>query len=1540
MSVSSSDESIDPTLLKAVMQGTGFSQSIDLSDDSHSDENVDPELCSKILRKLQLSNDDVSEDSSPDEIVSPRLCSQILKEAHDTSLKSPVLRMESKPTQLQAISRGSANEADEYQPPNDNYVPQPDETINIINQVWPLINQQFFHPNAMTIVLSQLKTLQFRRWIDYSCIETYLILERLAKAPQDLMCNFVPQSFHTEYRVAPDMDIQELRNRYQRVFSGMTSQTITLASTLINPASIHWFGMVVNGQTQTAYILGKELEEGLDLHAADKWHEYQGLEIYQCLCELHGWSSDPPRKVFGVNWRQVGGTECGAYVGDVLVAIQNSGLATAAYGTPILQPLHCTHQFRVQALTTLHTFALLQISKYVTFFYNYPDLAISVDHHADKVVDSMEVTYLNSGGPQDHAQALLQEPLDNLKRAIDACERCHQEANHHQRQILQPISRSTASPPTLASLVDAYPLLKGARTFSIRVEHNSSGGMEINPPDVDSDPEDGGNSHSEHKDLQPKSSSLRSGQALPNLNQDAGVGRRFPRQIPSVPLLTVPLKGLFHSFQDGYDQYTGGPTLEALARLPEELGLFAHPTLYYYANQAAIINPLSSIDEWADRGWRLLPSSFQSFHLMKPHQLANHLLPEISDSPSSFMPDNNSDHDFDDAHTITLQDFLKLIKTDPMVALTGKMPPHPVLSDSYIQIDLQQDSQSPSILHKVVDIDSFIFLSRKPKFLASISFYSTPLHRNRAPLYRHNHVYLDLLSPPSPMDQARADPTQPTPPRSEWYTKTFKLSQIPHLSLARLSRGADLLIFFPRMTHKSMYSVYWATNIDYYMKSMFYDEILEPALRACKPGWDHQYAVHSQAEWSQKQGKSKTPISLEIQPNEWDTLLAEMSSKITSPFNAGRYDCFGSFFFCLTIKGCKDFTKTAVSDHETPDEALKRSLRKLQTEMYYFDFNSTDRDSGNETFVDIGFTVTPPNDPALVGLWKLDKLEESFGAGGYLSGQLHRLNTIDGVGGLMAEMKHGHMQQSHVLFSTAYNVIYEAFRRHDNEVQSFNIEDIAKNTLGFKDDYNHLISTLARISTDPISYGVRREFRVGFETLGSLASGAPEEPDAILKLENVKDSMLWIPKTLWCQFLIARAKALKTLHSTVYIRHPRPDNYLVLCGLISYLMQAIISTPVLVPTFVREALRNLYFGAVMARCGMFFLHDLDLAKANLIPSIRQKDDYLIWKEANININLPKAMDTYTESAKKDPHIGQKIAKSMLSQTLKNRPWAVVQDWAYPQSDLLDFHSALDSSPKATAAGLFMKFTVAVWQLLDDGKKRDSGPAQVASLKQALEFWTVRSRADALVGFHFRSIRGDTATAFAKRRSMWFPSCDVVLTGKWKLLQGAYINEYRKEISGTGPEQQIELDEALAHILTHCQCLPDSTDREPWHTDANRQVILVVNPGAIDSQKVKNNSKGFSKHKRSIMKTGKEFVEQMINLFQPGLPEKARKGAVRQFQNAMKQLKAKEKNRNWGKATENIRDSDSHMQTESWENIKYSRDRERERERERERKNTG
>lgn len=57
---------------------------------------------------------------------------------------------------------------------------------------------------------------------------------------------------------------------------------------------------------------------------------------------------------------------------------------------------------------------------------------------------------------------------------------------------------------------------------------------------------------------------------------------------------------------------------------------------------------------------------------------------------------------------------------------------------------------------------------------------------------------------------------------------------------------------------------------------------------------------------------------------------------------------------------------------------------------------------------------------------------------------------------------------------------------------------------------------------------------------------------------------------------------------------PRLQNHLTLSGLMSYLLQALMSTPVNVPRSVREALLELTFGANVARFGAFFLSDLDL----------------------------------------------------------------------------------------------------------------------------------------------------------------------------------------------------------------------------------------------------------------------------------------------------------------------------------------------------------
>ena len=87
----------------------------------------------------------------------------------------------------------------------------------------------------------------------------------------------------------------------------------------------------------------------------------------------------------------------------------------------------------------------------------------------------------------------------------------------------------------------------------------------------------------------------------------------------------------------------------------------------------------------------------------------------------------------------------------------------------------------------------------------------------------------------------------------------------------------------------------------------------------------------------------------------------------------------------------------------------------------------------------------------------------------------------------------------------------------------------------------------------------------------------------------------------------------------LYRRQPRPPNYVILCGLISYLMQALTSTPVNVPAFVNDALYVLEFGVVMAKFGTFFLHELNLGMESVVPRIRARDTPTIKFQAGVKI---------------------------------------------------------------------------------------------------------------------------------------------------------------------------------------------------------------------------------------------------------------------------------------------------------------------------------
>jgi hypothetical protein len=206
----------------------------------------------------------------------------------------------------------------------------------------------------------------------------------------------------------------------------------------------------------------------------------------------------------------------------------------------------------------------------------------------------------------------------------------------------------------------------------------------------------------------------------------------------------------------------------------------------------------------------------------------------------------------------------------------------------------------------------------------------------------------------------------------------------------------------------------------------------------------------------------------------------------------GSLDHFGSHFYVLEIKGCKALTKeVAGEEEEDVKDAMKRALDNLHEEYSGLDWKyMSDRDFG-ELFCDVGVTYHPEDSQPLVGLWKLDALESSFGAGGYLKGNLHNHNTLSCYGGLQAEMSNERFKRTHIVFRSSYNLAYEATRRDDNLRNVFKEKEVGMLHDNFFEDKDKVLS-IFRGNASQTSYGVRDEFRVGYSTIVELAEGMDE----------------------------------------------------------------------------------------------------------------------------------------------------------------------------------------------------------------------------------------------------------------------------------------------------------------------------------------------------------------------------------------------------------------------------------------------------------------
>ncbi|KAG2108267.1 uncharacterized protein F5147DRAFT_652983 [Suillus discolor] len=180
---------------------------------------------------------------------------------------------------------------------------------------------------------------------------------------------------------------------------------------------------------------------------------------------------------------------------------------------------------------------------------------------------------------------------------------------------------------------------------------------------------------------------------------------------------------------------------------------------------------------------------------------------------------------------------------------------------------------------------------------------------------------------------------------------------------------------------------------------------------------------------------------------------------------------FGSFFFILEGKGIKLLTKDGQRGRFSgPEEALCRNLSDLDWTYMM------DRKHG-ELLVDVGisFTLHSTNIP-VVGVWRLDALEASFGAGGYKRGEIHYHNTLPRYGALQAEMQQERSQQTHITFRSTYNLYYESIRTNSNQGNFASDSDAYKLSPSYMAECCE-ISKLLDGCKDK-TYGVRDEYRV------------------------------------------------------------------------------------------------------------------------------------------------------------------------------------------------------------------------------------------------------------------------------------------------------------------------------------------------------------------------------------------------------------------------------------------------------------------------------
>ncbi|KAJ7571890.1 hypothetical protein C8J56DRAFT_1070769 [Mycena floridula] len=873
-----------------------------------------------------------------------------------------------------------------------------------------------------------------------------------------------------------------------------------------------------------------------------------------------------------------------------------------------------------------------------------------------------------------------------------------------------------------------------------------------------------------------------------------------------------------------FDDYHNGPDLSTLSDREKVAG-FNMDQVYTFQR------PVEGTGDWVDWGWRLLANWFLAFRQDEPQFIKEHMTPStVLQPPSAPSAVTDPEEQLDICH-VGLKGFTDLCGDNISISLRGIVPGSP---ERFVVINPYLDNQSISDLNVTVDFDSLILVTSSPQFKGTVNVSWGPQVRRTSPLAKDNHISVNLLVP-----RSQEDAEQNGHFRTEWWTKRFRLSHIPHAQFGRIEDFA-LYIFFPRMAHQKKYGSrrYWRTMIPPRDLEEFYARVVRPATQGVQPD---QYMVYATLDKAHSQFKSRGPNAKPkpFSPELFPLLIEKMKSIVRSHPDLAR---FGSMFFVLEGKGFKLRTlgveeqglleqvrNRFLFTTSRASRSAKRSLDLLKTTFSCLDWPHMENRSHCELYIDVAFTYTPPAKLAtpLLGVWHLPYLQSMFEEAGFRTGISHSAGSLSGYGAHQAEMLPARQEVTHIVHRVSYNQSWEVARRDDNQ-RDFISPSAAYNG---GPEYTIPVNTAREVlyGIGPSSrqtYGIRDEWRVGFQAIGPIIESVADNMFMAVNRSRCA-AAVWLPTGVFFAFIRTRMLAIQRLQTGLSCMQV-PENLGEISGLLTYMLEALMYTPRRPSVHVVSALRELAAMEITKGFGIFFIHDLNESLANPIPGLPSFDSTAVL--ANLKIKAAKRKRPETRHAPMQTSdeypIGKTNTARKIKQIISTEPWTLVINW---------IPEPLPSNVTWEVQRLFTTFTHYIWQTLSKGYKIDPDTPEPETLNEALEMWSLaKVRAVISKPDFFAVLCGlpgagpDGGESFDLRTGYFFDESlpQRLPTGwKWWQNENSYHQQYLRLIS---QHDKGSIDEQLSTLLLRCQCLPRLPKTGFWQVQRG-SVVIDTNP---------------------------------------------------------------------------------------------------------------